>query len=128
MGKQIEQQEVLEFEIKFYEGILDKSPEFIEALTALGNLYTKAGNYKKGLTIDLKLLGLRPQDSIVLYNLACSYSLLNELDNALKFIKHAIECGYDNIDYLYADTDLDNLKNDPRFKEYMAKLPKSTHL
>ena len=52
--------EDFEFEINFYENILKERPDFVEALMALGDLYTKAGFYEKGLSIDKRLTRLRP--------------------------------------------------------------------
>ena len=112
------------FEIKFYEGILAKSGNFIEALSALGDLYTKNEFYQKGLQIDKKLAELKKDDSVVLYNLACSYSLLNEIDNALVTIKRAIKCGYEDFNYIKRDNDLLNLRQDERFKKYFTRLQK----
>lgn len=114
----------MDYEISFYKGILDKSPEFIEALSALGDLYTKKGLYEEGLKIDLRLSVLRPDDPIVLYNLACSYSLLNNIDVALMNIKKAIKRGYSDIHHMEQDQDLDNLRKDARFKRYFSRIIK----
>lgn len=114
----------IDFEIKFYEGILKKHPDFIENLAALGDLYTKKGLYKKGLKIDQKLAKKKPHDPIILYNLACSYSLVEDLDKALETLKKAIKCGYEDICYLEKDKDLKNLHKDQRFKRYISQLKK----
>lgn len=111
-----------DFEIRFYEGILHKVPGFIEALSALGDLYTKNGLYERGLEIDERLYQLRPADPVVLYNLACSYSLLNERDKAFRAIKQAIHCGYDDFYHLERDRDLNNLRDDRRFMRYFARI------
>lgn len=110
------------FEIRFYEGILGKSPRFIEALAALGDLYTRNGFYRQGLEADERLYQLRPGDPVVLYNLACSYSLLDEKDKAFRAIKQAIHCGYDDFEYLETDKDLDNLHSDRRFTRYFERI------
>ncbi|MBF0483907.1 MAG: hypothetical protein HQL25_04280 [Candidatus Omnitrophica bacterium] len=112
----------LEFEKKFYEGILQKTPNFIEALVALGDLYTQLGELENGLIIDEKLSKLRADDEFVLYNLACSYSLLNHVDKALVTIKKAIKCGYDDFDFMQTDADLHNLRKDHRFQSYFTVL------
>ena len=75
--------EDIDFEIAFYENILKDTPNFIEALSAIGDLYTRAGLWQKGLEVDIKLSHLRPEDAIVFYNLACSYALLNQTRAAL---------------------------------------------
>lgn len=115
-------QDDMDFEIRFYESLLSKKPDFLEVLAALGDLYTKRGHYEKGLMVDERLAQLKPGDPIVLYNLACSYSLVNELDKAFKTIKRAVGCGYDNLDHLIQDPDLTNLRRDNRFKKYLLKI------
>ena len=117
-----------DFEIRFYEGILQHAPEFIEALIALGDLYTRKGWYGKGLDLDRKLSSLRPEDPFILYNLACSYSLVNDIARSLATIKFAIRLGYDHLDYLEKDPDLVNLRQDQRFKDFIARLRKKGEL
>ncbi len=110
-----------DFEIRFFESIVKEKPNFIEALAALGDLYTKKGYCKEGLKVDLRLSTLRPDDPIILYNLACSYSLLEDIDRALEVIKQAIACGYDDFNHLAKDDDLKNLREDKRFKKLILK-------
>jgi tetratricopeptide (TPR) repeat protein len=114
----------LKYEIAFYEGVLEKAPLFIDALTALGNAYTQTGEYEKGLRIDKRLEVLLPDDPIVLYNLACSYSLLGYLDDALLTIKRSVKCGYDDFDHMSSDPDLENLRQDERFNDFFSSVKK----
>ena len=65
-----ELKETLDFEIQFYEGVLEKNNDFTQALIVLGDLYTRKGLYEKGLMIDKRLAFLKPEDPIVFYNLA----------------------------------------------------------
>lgn len=115
----------VDFEIKFFEDVLVKRPNFTEALAALGDLYTKKGLYEKGLHVDKKLAGLKPDDPMVLYNLACSYSLVNDIDHALATIKQAIGYGYNDFGYLEQDSDLMNLRQDDRFKQFLCGIKKA---
>ena len=116
--------EDIDFEIAFYENILKDTPNFIEALSAIGDLYTKAGLWQKGLDVDLKLSHLREEDGIVFYNLACSYALLNQTRAALGALTKAIDFGYDDFEHLKTDTDLDNLLKDEHFQQYIKQLEK----
>jgi len=116
--------EDIDFEIAFYENILKSTPCFIEALSAIGELYTRAGLWQKGLEADIKLSHLRPQDAIVFYNLACSYALLNQTRAALGALTKAIDFGYDDFEHLKGDTDLDNLFKDGHFQQFIKQLEK----
>jgi len=116
----------IDFEINFFEGLLKDNPDYVPALLALGHAYTKKGEFKKGLDIDLRLTRLRRDEPLVHYNLACSYSLLGLLDEAFLAIKKAIDLGYEDIGYLLSDPDLENLRKDKRFDDLFAKLKKQT--
>jgi tetratricopeptide (TPR) repeat protein len=112
----------IEFEIAFYEKILKEAPHFIQALTAVGDLYTKAGHWQKGLEVDLALSKLRSDDPIILYNLACSYALLNQTRAALNALAKAIEHGYDDFAYMRKDADLQNLLKDEHVQAFIKDL------
>ena len=115
-------QEDIDFEIVFYNGLIEKDPTFTEALVALGELYTKAGMYKEGLAVDEKLAQLKPEDPVVLYNLACSYSLLKEIDKSFRAFKMAVKHGYSDFGHIEKDEDLSNLRRDRRFQQYLSRI------
>lgn len=56
------------------------------------------------------------------YNLACTYSLLNDKENGLKYFKKAVDAGYLKYQHIKQDTDLDILRNEPGFIEIMKML------
>jgi tetratricopeptide (TPR) repeat protein len=116
----------LEFEISFYEGIIKKSPNFTNALIALGDAYTRGGRYEDGLKIDQRLAKLKPDDPVVHYNLACSYSLLKMADPSLLALKKAIQLGYRDFAFIDKDPDLEFIKTDPRYKKLISEYIKKT--
>ena len=109
----------IDWEIAFFEGIIEASPDYVEVLMNLGNLYTKRGDWAKGLDVDKRLVRLRPDDAIVHYNLACSLSLLEELEASFVELQKAVELGYDDYAYMLKDDDLENARKDPRFTTLM---------
>ena len=115
----------MEFEIRFYEKVLADAPNFIESLAVLGDLYTRAGYWQKGLEADLRLSVLRPDDPIIFYNLACSHALLRQTRAALNALSRAVELGYDDFQHLRVDRDLDNLLKDARVQAFIKQLEKN---
>ena len=113
--------EDLDFEISFYEKLLEKNPDFIHALIALGDAYTKKGRHREGLKIDQRLARLRPNDSNIYYNLACSYSLVKIADDCLEAIKKAVDLGYRDFAFMQKDPDLEFIRKDPRYKRLISK-------
>lgn len=112
------------FEIKFYESLIEKAPDFISVLIPLGDAYTRKGFYQKGLVVDRKLSYLLPNDPVVRYNLACSLSLADKPEEALGELKKAVLLGYDEFSYIRKDSDLANLRKLPEFKSFFAKIKK----
>ncbi|MBM4055086.1 MAG: hypothetical protein FJ264_10555 [Planctomycetes bacterium] len=120
------QKEGEEFVIWFFEGILEKIPDYVECLMYLGNAYTEMGMHEKGLRIDQKLSRLRKDDPVVHYNLACSYALLDNIEAAFAALEKAIELGYKDAHHMKHDKDLDVLREDARFKKLMKKILKES--
>ena len=113
--------ENLDFEISFYENLLKEKPNFVDALIALGDAYTKRGRYKEGLKVDQRLVKLKPDDPLVHYNLACSYSLLKKSNLCLEALKKAIRLGYQDFAFMEEDPDLEFIRRDPRYRKLLSR-------
>jgi len=61
-------------------------------------------------------VALRPNDSGVLYNAACTYGVLQRKTEALEMLKRAKENGYSNVDWVRKDPDLACVHDTPEFK------------
>ena len=117
-----QEQRDLDLEISFLEGILRRDPEYVEALQILGDDYTRRGMLDSGLKVDQKLSELRPKDPLVYYNLACSYSLSNQLELAFAALERALSLGYRDFKWMAKDPDLRRLRLSPQYKKIRAKL------
>ena len=126
MPRRSKSEELLEFETSFYEKLLAAYPDFIDALIPLAEAYTRRGLYEKGLAVDLRLTALRGEDPVAWYNLACSYSLLKRLDEALEALRRSMSLGYADVPHLRNDPDLLNLRQSPKYRQFLescASLP-----
>jgi tetratricopeptide (TPR) repeat protein len=112
----------VDVEIGFIEGIVRRDPAYVEALQILGDDYTKRGRFLDGLKIDEQLARLRPADSTVLYNLACSYALTGETESAFAALHRALDAGYDDLKWLAQDPDLESLRKHADYVTVRAKL------
>jgi tetratricopeptide (TPR) repeat protein len=112
----------LDIKISFMEGVIRRDPRFIEALQILGDDYTRRGRFVAGLKVDEQLCQLRPEDPLVQYNLACSYSLTGDFHQAVAALERAIDLGYRDFKWLARDPDLEALREHPLYKQFRAKL------
>src|SRR5438874_10521361 len=106
----------LDIEISFLEGVVERDPAYVDALQILGDDYTRRGRYPDGLKIDESLSQLRPEDPLVHYNLACSYSLTERLELAVLALERALALGYRDFKWLAEDPDLEKLRRDPLYR------------
>ena len=82
----------------------------------LGDDYTRRDRFHDGLIVDEHLAGLLPEDSMVFYNLACSYSLTDRIDESITALNKAVHLGYEDSQWMDIDPDLTNVRTDPRYK------------
>lgn len=113
-----------DLEIKFYEGLLSKNPNFFHALVSLADAYTKKGFHREGLEVDKRLVSLKPEDPTIRYNFACSLSLIGETEEAFRELKKAILFGYNDFSYILEDADLENVRKHCKFKDFFNKAKK----
>lgn len=118
----LEQTRALDIQIQFMEGVVRRDPRYVEALQLLGDNYTKRGRYSEGLGVDERLAELEPQNPLVFYNLACSYSLLDRSDDAADALERALRLGYRDFKWLARDPDLKKLRKSPRYKNIQAQI------
>lgn len=112
----------LDIKIGFLEGLVRRDPAYVEALQILGDHYTQRGRYLDGLKVDERLARLEPRNALVFYNLACSYTLTNQFDQAACALEKAISLGYRDFAWLAKDPDLRKLRQQPVYRDIQAKI------
>ncbi len=66
--------------------------------------------FKKAIDLDSKT-------STSMYNLACAYSLKGDANSAITWLRKAIENGFDSVEKMQNDPDLQNARRSPQFAE-----------
>ncbi len=105
----------LRFETGILEKLVEREPDNLDYLAALGEAYTRLRRYRAGLVVDQELVNRAPDDPIHRYNLACSQSLVGDLDASATSLIKSFELGYRDFDHLRRDPDLRRLRDDLRF-------------
>ncbi|HVP06674.1 MAG TPA: S41 family peptidase [Candidatus Acidoferrum sp.] len=58
----------------------------------------------------------------ILYNMACAHSLLGNPDSALIYLDKSVSAGYYDYEHVGVDSDLDLIRNDPRYQTLVARM------
>ena len=111
-----------EFDIRFFESVLRRDPNYATVVELLGGLYTRQGRIADGLKMDRKLVKLQPENPTAHYNLACSLALSKRKSAALRELQQAVKLGYADFDWMQQDPDLEVLKQHPEFQALLQTL------
>ncbi len=57
------------------------------------------------------------------YNRACCLARLGDSDEAFEALRQAVENGWDDRDHTASDADLESIRSDPRFEEFVKSMP-----
>ncbi len=103
---------------------LELNPKDNRALNMGAFALLRMGQEKEAKNWMSNSLKNAPMDSIIQYNGACFYSLAGETQHALDCLEHClIKVGNINREWLEHDSDMDNIRNHPRFKEIIKNFP-----
>jgi len=119
-----EEEKELDVKISFMEGVVRRDPGYVEALQILGDDYTRRGRFVAGLRVDEQLAQLRPADALIHYNLACSYTLTGNYNQAVAALEKSLNLGYRDFKWLSQDPDLSELRQHPLYKNIRATVRK----
>jgi hypothetical protein len=62
---------------------------------------------------------------MLLYNVACIFSLAGRVDEALGYVEASVDHGMRLRGWLEHDSNLDAIRNTPRFQAVMERLPQT---
>lgn len=68
-----------------------------------------------------RAVAMEPDDSAVLYNVACVYAQLGLKDSAIDLLEKALKAGFGHWEWIEHDSDLEPLREHPRFKTLMQQ-------
>lgn len=93
-----------------------------KAYFELGNVYMDKKDYEKAISAYgvAEQLDYEPFSKI-LYNKACIYSLEEKPEMAGQYLEYALQAGYNNIDHIQKDSDLEKLRETYHFKAAIDK-------
>ncbi len=121
LGRRGEANRLADRQRRALEQQLEMVPEDVRARMLLANRYASLGRKDDAIRELQIAVTMRPKDSNILYNAACTYGILQKKVEALSLLRRAIEAGYRNIDWFARDPDLQCLHGDPEFEALVGK-------
>ncbi len=96
---------------------LELNPDDARATQLGAGMSANLGDSVAAIDYATRALKINPDDPLLLYNIACMYSLLGNPDEALDCLEKAVDKGYGQKDWVEHDKDLDSLRDLPRFQK-----------
>ena len=98
------------------------NPDDARALYMAANGMAAIGQTEKARQWADRAYNLRPEDSMLLYNLGCIYSMLGHTGRALDVLEKGMRLGLRHRGWYEHDSNLDSLRAEPRFRALLAQL------
>ena len=100
---------------------LDRFPDDARALYLGAGALATLGDAGRARAWAKRAVAMDPDDSAVLYNVACAYAILGLRDSAIDCLEQAIANGFRHWQWIEHDSDLDSLRESPRFRAMLEK-------
>ncbi len=110
--------------VEIAEKRLELNPGDTRALYMAANTLAFLDQPEKSFALIQRALALEPDDSMLLYNAACVYALLGMTAEALNCAERAYEVGLTWLGWYENDSNLDSIREEPRFKALIEKMRK----
>jgi adenylate cyclase len=100
------------------------NPDDQRALMLGGCVAHMAGREADGRAMIERVLELAPNDGGVLHNVTCYYSNIGDVEKAIEMLERRMAVmGTIYRDWIDNDSDFDSIRDDPRFKALVEKMP-----
>jgi len=121
MGRQADAEQSYRCAWQRAEKHLELHPDDARALYLGANSLCRLGERARSLDWARRALAIDPEDCGVLYNVACVYALQGRIDEAIDCLDKAMTHAYWYKRWAENDSDLDPLRNHPRFQALMDR-------
>ncbi len=84
-----------------------------------------AGQYERAIELHKTAAEFPRVRAVSLYNLACALAMTGRRDEALAALERAVDAGFSEAETARTDSDLDAIREDPRFDAALARIGRS---
>jgi serine/threonine protein kinase/Flp pilus assembly protein TadD len=116
MGLVAEGEAARRLSLKLIDERLELNPDDARATNLGATTLAKMGEREKAIEYIRRSLAIDPDDSGMLYNIACSYALLGMSEEAVSSLETAVDRGFGHKEWIEHDSDFDSIRETPRFQ------------
>ena len=116
MGMPAESMEARRRAAKVVENWLELNPDDARACVYGAVNLAALGDQEGAQALAARATAIDAEDPMLLYNITCMYARLGNHEEALKHLESAVDKGYGHKDWMEHDSDLDPIRESPRFK------------
>lgn len=116
LGQDDKRDEARRRTLQVIEKRIETSPDDARALCFGSVNLLEAGETEKGMEWLDRAKSSLGDDALNLYNVACVYANIGETEEALNCLEKSVRKGMAEVDWMLNDSDLDSLRDHPRFK------------
>jgi len=120
LGREAEAEATERRALKLTEKHIEIHPDDARALYLGATILVRMGDHKRGFEWARRALDIDPEETSILYNVACVYSLLGRTEEAIGCLEKVMEHGTFYKNWAAKDSDLDNVRSDPRFQALLS--------
>ena len=105
------------------EAVLNLTPDDTRARYMAANALVALGETERGLEWAREAIRQEPDEPMLLYNVGCIFSLAARKEEALDALERSVERGLTQRGWFQHDSNLDALRQEPRFRQLLERLP-----
>jgi adenylate cyclase len=108
--------------IELIEQHMEMNPHDTRALCIAANQLSNVGEFARGEKMAEEALVRGKDEPLVLYNIACFFSVKGDVARAVSLLEDAVAKGWGDKAWLETDSDLDPLREDPSFQALLNRI------
>ncbi|WP_191621337.1 tetratricopeptide repeat protein [Marinihelvus fidelis] len=122
LGQKHEEMKARVASIELIERHIEMNPHDTRALCIGANQLSNVGELERGERMVEEALIRGKDEPLVLYNTACFYAIKGDEERALELLEDAVKKGWGDRAWLETDSDLDAVREDPRFQALLDSI------